>query len=423
MAQTEMMTAKQAVTDYFHALPPEDLHVMVRQAAFLEDNANHAFAKRADDGIVVVPALITQETTMESTLDIIRGQNANVAVAVSANMPLGGSDMEGALNNVEILQEYQLAYPDFPLSYYLAGYSPGTPIGRIVYELYGAAILHGFEADGRRPRNRVITRCDLDLVNADAGYLPDTLSIFSSGKANVISYPTVLHDRLDENKYPNLNRLIGWTDKCALVDRTMVSAHFSTDTVGYAAAKGVDPSCTLSECNNVLGRMASTHAMQPLSVERVDHRVTVSCRHLARLALDSGYMIYTSLRMPDDSAKTHRNSGEPPHDLPDTEYRRQVGWHVMYTLHAYGDRIYEGLVAQGESTAASIRTTQAAMADYGMRSIQELGDPDTTQRVVDGAIGSWVHDGPPAGYVSRRLPKWSLRLPPHALEWLQTADL
>jgi hypothetical protein len=391
-----------AACSYLNGLSEGERYVTNYYGEQLLENGNKAFARGDFDALVALPSIITEEGGAAKTIDLIRQQNVNSGVAISANLPLGGTRMDVAKQNISEIVEYGV-YSDLPLSFYIAGYNPGTPIGRITRDLYGAGLQHLVTSQGEAMRNIPMVRCDADPIDIPSDYLPQLLDGWQQDdRPNKCMYPVVQHDRLDEEKFPNINRLLDWYDLYLKLGKSFMSAHFAVDVLGYAASGGQSPDCAVSEIGDILDNMATTEGLPTLYLHQLGGvAITVSCRRIAKRSATEGYPIYDALYMSSDDHPTHRNE-LPDQDISDLEYRRQGGWRVYNTVQLYGDQEYQSAVRTGTSPEQARALATRQMRMFGELALQEFGDPPAIQRVLNGAVESWSRSGPPAGMSGRR---------------------
>jgi hypothetical protein len=269
---------------------------------------------------------------------------------------------------------------------------------------------HQLVTQGTAMRNIPYVRWDADPVYASPDYLPQVLDVWRQDDApNKCAYPVVQHDRLDPEKFPNINRLLDWYDLNLKLRKSIVSAHFAVDMLGYAASGGLPGDCAVSEVQDITNRMDATEGLPPFRLYHLGKVVVrVSCRRIAKRSATEGYPVYDELYMPSDDHPTHRN--EPPaRDISELEYRHQGGWRIYNVVQYYGDQEYYREIQAGVRPERAQVIAAERMRMFGELTLQEFGDPPAMQRVLDGAVASWPLTGPPAGKPQRKLSMMNLR--------------
>lgn len=386
------------ISRFCTTLPPVEVTSTVQHARDLLDNGNEAFNSGGHDALYVKPLLITTESNIWGELEMLRQQKTNVSVAINANINSGGTSPGKGRQNLNEIIAFQKEYPDFPLSYFMEAYPVGVPIGKVVRDANHAALLHAASIDQKKMRNVLLIRGDADTVEMSDTYLPNATAVARDTRhAGKLVYPPVIHDRLDQERYPNINRLLDWYDLTTIHTRSALSAHFAVDALGYVMSGGLDAECSVGEVMNIYRKAVKSPLLPGTSLYYLHNDyVRVSCRRIALRSAMEGYAMYDELRVRDDGEQLHHRL-MPKRDISEADYRRQAGWRIFNVINRIGDRALTSQLDNGATHETAVAYARVQMQEIGSNLFAETGEPVAMERIVQSAIKNWHKNGPPTG--------------------------
>lgn len=367
-------------------------------AAQLTSNGNSLFLNEAHVQYVQVPLAAARESHTEQTLNELAEQvydaPESAAGVISFNTPqkLSRAGRRQARDNAEVIDTFIAQHPDVPISYFKTQYQPGTTIGAIRNDIYGAVIqnLRKQYGTGDVP-DVLMTSWDADTLKVTKGYIADTQHHYARSDAMAYrSYPLLRHAQLDNDAFPNANRLLAWYDLIPQVGRGAAPAHFTVNlgTIGMAGGMARDTCGEQVKLWSTAGRHAKRFGGQTYSEALEYHRATVSPRQLVgKMALD---------RRVDYGGLTVQSVDGPQYavlkqDVQEDIYNRSL-MSIVATVYnrAYSDKVYmlhqEGVKDEDAHDAA---LTYAQRYITAAASI--IGNVHDTRTIVEAEINGYAN--------------------------------
>jgi len=240
--------------------------------------------------------------------------------------------------------------------------------------------------------NLLLGRSDVDLRGGSSNFLPDMMRLAGSIPGfNWMIFPTVQHDRLDPERYPNINRLLHWYDLEAKHTPKWLPAHFAVDAIGYCLAKGINhnPDLNIDEIRDLVGRMDSNDLGGRLrTFHLADSTVTASCRQLAGNVVEQGNMRYDSLVVPTPGTWSYRRE-LPLMDASDELYILQAVKIIPRSLRLIAEEFYGTNLERGMSHAKAIHVARASVAAIVRTATENYQEPPVVMAAIEAAIKEW----------------------------------
>jgi hypothetical protein len=207
-------------------------------ASQLAANGTPAFTQGFELQVTGVPVGARHGRFVERSLSLLAIQAERAptvpAVVLSLNHPKYNWESAGQVaENVAIVKSFQREHPRLPLSYFVAGYEDGVPIGDIRDGAFGAAaILHKqrSNATGKGLKDLIFTNWDIDTLDATPDYFARLQHSYRQhGQPIWTAHPNTQHARTDPERLPDANRLIAWYDLGVRASKASLPAHYSTN--------------------------------------------------------------------------------------------------------------------------------------------------------------------------------------------------
>lgn len=365
-------------------------------AAQLSDNGNDLFLNEAHVQYVQIPLAAAREDHTEQTLSELAAQvhdaPQSTAAVISFNTPqkLSRAGRKQAHHNAEAIDTFMTQHPEVPISYFKTEYQPGTTIGAIRNDIYGAVIhdLRKQYASGDVP-DVLMTSWDADTLKATRHYIADTQRRYTDSDAMAYrSYPILRHARLDNDTFPNANRLLAWYDLIPQVNRAVAPAHFTVNlgTVGMAGGMARISCGEQIELWSTADRHAKRFGGQLYNEPLEHHRATVSPRQLV------GKM---ALNIPVDYGGLVVETDSPRHttlksDVREDVYNRNLASIVarIYNM-AYDDKLYM-LYQQGAKGRDTHNVALTYAQNYVTAAACIIGDVYDTRAIVKTQLNDYA---------------------------------
>ncbi|HYH75477.1 MAG TPA: hypothetical protein VD735_05980 [Candidatus Saccharimonadales bacterium] len=302
-----------------------------------------------------------------------------------------GQRLENTLTGVEIAQKAQREYGnDLPLSFYVQGYKPHTPIGVVCDGMFrAAAMLHRRRSAGTEQSDLLLTRWDADTIRATPTYFAQLQEAFDRNESHVwMAYPYMQSSRIDNDKYPTTNRLLTWFDLAQRAGKSASPSHISMNLGGFALGGGFLRD-DYGEHVRWLMRAQSEVGPQNVTRDHLQHAVATTSAHsiVERLA-DGDGVRYLPLRTDPERSQTEVL---PTKDIDhqgqryESDLRSLVGNVICM---AYRDRLYELTELQGLSRHVAEPQAKVFAARYVQIGAHVLGEPQEHQSVIAEAVAS-----------------------------------
>jgi hypothetical protein len=301
------MPVAEVVDDYFDYLNDSRHRLAVDVDGYAGQalaNGNSAFHAENVAHAACVPADIAREDMLEATLDQISlcaGRAAlPTAALVSANYSeyvLPGQERTIA-HNLATIRQFQAAHPGLPFSYYVTTTSRGTLLTDIKEGVMGASLRSQQQlagGQGRPLRNVILSSWDADTLHANEHYFDRLQHAHAAATTSAwMGFQPVRHDRLDNDRFPDANRLLGWFDLLT-IGQTLHPQHFSADAMAFAVARGIG-GVSINEQSALLGRAQRQAGPGNFSMTYLPYtRLVISARRLASKMAQGTQLMYHGL--------------------------------------------------------------------------------------------------------------------------------
>lgn len=347
-----------AIDRHFEAMDPGLRNRVADLADLLGQTATTNLRTILPECLIATPVAMLDETKMDRTIDVLRPsvleqQGYRIAteagtvgspedrywVTINGNTtPLGAQNDFSMVNFLPVLSAVETE-PDFPLAYFPEIYQPGTPICTVRADLADATIeLYARqcqEAD-KLPEDIMLANFDADtrgvyIFGPSKSYMRQLAEARRNSRAAYLEiYPRLGHEEIDEERFPNIQRLIKWRDYMNGKFGFSFAAHYAVNLYGYLDSGGYNRSWDNNE-QLQMGRALAARAaetgqrMQSSQLDGV--MAVVSPRRYVIDLMSGNHMGYGALKVPADGQRVHVDPAVIQ-DLSKKDFQREVEYEV-----------------------------------------------------------------------------------------------
>lgn len=314
------------------------------------ENATPSFRTIEDlASIVHMPVEIADEPTgwIPEVLDQIRTQRVSLPTAtlIHANSSPEGLGSRRAYENLDTLREYQAGYPDFPLSFFVSHYRPGTSISSIRHNLQSVGqSWYGQQARKQRfrPNDIMMASWSIDTRHVPENYLEGLhYARYTNDADFLLTCPDVRHDRLDE-RFPRINKLLEWYDAAPALSPD----HLAVNLEAVLKTGGYPYDVALNEERSLRMRLAHMARDEGKTYDEVilQATATMSSRKFIAQIMTDQVMDYVEVKTHLPETQSYRQPAIPRADISRLNYLRRVKKPIYTAVRSsLVDAFYESL--------------------------------------------------------------------------------
>lgn len=362
-------------------------------ATQLGEHGNTAFTKDPHVLYAHVPLAAASEIYTEQTLYELSAQIHDApasAAVVSLNTPqkMNSRQQAQTRHNAEVVEAFIQDHPDIPLSYYNTTYEAGTAIGKIRNDLY-ASVIHGLTRQYGMAAvpDVLMTSWDADTLAASKGYFAETQRRYAlRDEMAYRSYPMLCHTRLDNNRFPNANKLLAWYDLVQYAGRSISPAHNTVNLGALGVCGGMSHSVMGEQVwmwNSVSRHVGRRFGGELYSEPLERHRAAVSPRHLLGKMAAKQKVDYAAIQVAGSNWQAYPGlTSDVAQDVYNGNIKNLVS-QVYRAAHA--DKVYVLMQEGADKDSASVDAVPFA-ENYLNAAAKVIGDAFDTRAIVDSEI-------------------------------------
>jgi len=367
----------------FHERQMSERASLAFLGARLLDNANDAFLSAEPQHIAFVPAAAARKGEMDGVLEEVQAQRPhtdNFWTIVSANYPCTVADRSNIEENIDTIERFQRRNPDAPVSYFEWPYQPRTAIGEIKRDVYGAGIFAYREwaaYAGLPLKDILLFGWDADTRKMTPTYMGEARSRWESARvAAWMGHATIRHERLDNERFPRINRMLAWDDLTTTVTRNQGPQHTAVNLRAYAASRGFMPYWSIGEQSELIEVLARTDR-EGVAAEAVGSATaTMSARRQVAQMATGRAVRYGELYNTEDEAIVDDTFIQPQADIDAALFQDQLAQLLPAWMGLISESRQIRALQLGMSTREGYIDVLRYMRRLGDAALEIFGDAD-----------------------------------------------
>lgn len=282
------------VDDYLQGLPDDEQRLTNYLAGTLYTHRTRGSDAVRLEAVALTPVAARYEEdgdkiwqSLKQRYDSLEGEEPESELVLSLNHPLR-TPRKYTIQAEEAVQSFQLEFPDFPLSYFTAGYQNGTPIGTVRRHLANAGLAYRASLRSQH-RNKPATKdlllmmSDIDEEERSPLYTKRMLEVFRRSGVIAVRGRT----EYPATGFPNIDGLLKWYSMPHELDMVASEANIAVSVRDvYVPAGGHDAGAVSAETIGMVKRAPHFQARTGSIETAPEAVITTSNRHLVRAALD-----------------------------------------------------------------------------------------------------------------------------------------